>query len=105
MKGRAREREREKKRKKVCKEKREVVQPPCEVVRQLLVVEMMVDRPVTRVVVANGHDRERRKKFMVVVKTRGKRLVFGQLWIQISSCSGHEMHSTIFLTLEKNFGL
>jgi len=47
------------------------------VVRQLLVVEMVVDKPVMRVVVANGHDGERRKKFMVVVKTRGKRLVFG----------------------------
>jgi hypothetical protein len=99
------EREKERRKRRKFAKKREVVQPPCEVVRQLLVVEMVVDRPVTRVVVANGHDRERRKKFMVVVKTRGKRLVFGQLWIQISSCSGHEMHSTIFLTLEKNFGL
>ena len=71
------ERERGKKRKKVCKKEREVVQPPREVVRQLLVVEMVVDKPVMRVVVANGHDGERRKKFMVVVKTRGKRLVFG----------------------------
>jgi hypothetical protein len=73
---------------------------------------MVVDRPVMRVVVANGHDGERRKKFMVVVKTRGKRLVFGQLWTQISSSWAMECtpiyrgwKRTIFLTLEQNFSL
>jgi hypothetical protein len=44
---RMKRREREKKKKKsVCREEREVVQPPHEVVRRLFIVEMVVDRPV-----------------------------------------------------------
>jgi hypothetical protein len=50
MRGRAREIEREEKEESLQRREREVVQPPREVVRQLLVVEMVVDRPVMRVV-------------------------------------------------------
>jgi hypothetical protein len=48
------------------------------------VVEMVVDRPVMKVVVANGHGGERKK----VAKT-GKEADF---LIQFSSCSGHVIH-------------
>jgi len=44
------------------KREREVVQPPREMVRWLLKVETMVRRQVMRVVVAEGHDREIKKR-------------------------------------------
>jgi hypothetical protein len=43
-------------------------------------MEMVVVRPMMRVVVANGHDGERKmRKFMVAVKA-GRKLIFDDFW-------------------------
>jgi hypothetical protein len=57
-----------------CRERKgEMVQPPCEVVGWLLVVEMVMNKTV---VVAEGHGGERKKRqFIVVVKT-GEKVIF-----------------------------
>jgi hypothetical protein len=55
---------------------------------------MMVVKLVVRMVVAEGHDGERRKRETMVEKekTRGAELIFCRLWPLISPSSGHEIH-------------
>jgi hypothetical protein len=49
---------------------------------------------VVKLVVAEGHDGERRKRETMVEKekTRGAELIFCRLWPLISPSSGHEIH-------------
>jgi hypothetical protein len=56
---------------------------------------MMMVKLVVRMVVAEGHDGERRKRETMVEteKTRGgAELIFCRLWPLISPSSGHEIH-------------
>jgi polyferredoxin len=54
----------------------------------------MVIKPVVIVVVAESHDRERKKRenSLQEKKLGRRRLVFYDIWIGFSSCSGHEIH-------------
>jgi len=52
---------------------REVLRPPCEVVRRLLVMNIMVDKKVVGVVVAEGHGGEiKKEEKAVVLRCRGR---------------------------------
>jgi hypothetical protein len=54
----------------------------------LPVVELMVERQVMRVVVAEAVERERERK---TAETWAEGLVFGQLWTRVSPPSGHQL--------------
>jgi len=73
----------------VCRGERErensVARLLCEVVGQLLVVEMVVVKSVVRVLVAEGHGGERERESSWWQQKWGERL--------ISPFSGHEIHS------------
>jgi hypothetical protein len=81
------EKEKQKKKKLVGREERKVVEPPHEVVKRLFIVEMVVDRPVVRVVAAIGHGGERKRQ-----QKPGRKLIFYDFLIQFSSCLGHGIH-------------
>lgn len=72
----------------VCRGERErensVARLLCEVVGQLLVVEMVVVKSVVRVLVAEGHGGEREREFMVAAEMGGKANF---------PFFGHEIHS------------
>ena len=56
---------------------REVLRPPREVVRRLLVVNIMVDKTVVGVVVVEGHDVERKKEEKAVGNQKpGEKMIF-----------------------------
>jgi hypothetical protein len=56
---------------------REVLRPPREVVRRLLVVNIMVDKTLVGVVVAEGHDGERKKEEKAIGNQKpGEKMIF-----------------------------